>query len=181
MPRHPPYTLSSLITFIDHRHLRFVARYDYFGYPSGRDENGRQSRFHTPELPGMPPRNHATDTGSFIRRKGARHSSRPDGKTKMRGGYSAEFLLSIRNLEPLFTCQRTSLIQDPNPCGCQALGRSVTWIFLVGFPTGGGGYYTLIWRFQGDGTKKIPSPECTGRGFYSTKPAQKCAKLTKWP
>src|SRR5687768_2053953 len=26
MPRHPPYTLSSLTTFIDHRHARFVPR-----------------------------------------------------------------------------------------------------------------------------------------------------------
>jgi hypothetical protein len=31
----------------------------------------------------MPPRSHATDTGSFIRRKGARHSSGSDGKTKI--------------------------------------------------------------------------------------------------
>ena len=44
MPRHPPYTLSSLTTFIDHRHDPSGEELALQGISSGRAENGTNNR-----------------------------------------------------------------------------------------------------------------------------------------
>jgi len=89
MPRHPPYTLRSLVTFTDHRRSR-----QSLGRPAapaqGRAGNGSPAHLDTPPAP-VPPgggRSRMTarwrgpaDTGTINRRKGARHAPVPDGKT----------------------------------------------------------------------------------------------------
>lgn len=111
MPRHPPYTLSSLITFIDHRRPRSSLGTTTPGTPQGRGEQlaadlGPVARASA---------DGSINTGSFAEK--VLGIPRPDGKTKMRGG-NAEFLTSsFRNLEPLFTCQRPTLLRSPRNTG----------------------------------------------------------------
>ena len=132
MPRHPPYTLSSLITFIGHRHLRFVARNDYFGYPSGRDENGRLTPSTTPSYrddfrgQAWPTLDH------HFRRKGARHSSGSDGKTKIQDPVQCRVSSYFKETLNLY-----SLVKDQPCSGHPPLSRQgLLAKYYVSQPTG---------------------------------------------
>ena len=70
MPRHPPYTLSSLTTFIDHRHRDADCRFPICEWKPAL-ENSFTGRGETEQ----------TINNGSIRQKGARRHL-PDGKTR---------------------------------------------------------------------------------------------------
>ena len=61
----------------------------------------------------------------------------------------------------------------------KALGLCGGIIFPVGFPTGGGESYTVIWGFQGMVEKNFDRPGCTGKGVYSTELTHHSTGLAK--
>jgi hypothetical protein len=89
MPRHPPYTLSSLTTFIDHRRS--------FGF--------------APETPAMQILCQFAKKvlDDFCPKRANMHSS-PDGKTKQTGQKSRRFILLI-NLEPRIHFSKSALAE----------------------------------------------------------------------
>jgi hypothetical protein len=87
MPRHPPYTLSSLTTFIDHRR----------GLPPSRNSAWGWLR------QGMPARYERSITGRFAKK--VLDDSPPDRKTKMGGSRGGAHCPSVRGsvtFEPQF-------------------------------------------------------------------------------
>jgi len=84
-----------LITFIDHRHPRFTARYGYFGYPSG--QRGTAVGPTSARLPARRPDDATNNESQSPKRCSAFPT--PDGKTKTWGWECR--VSSFRNLEPL--------------------------------------------------------------------------------
>ena len=137
MPRHPPCTLSSLTTFIDHRpYPGRVSPYErpIMGQINIRD--GLLTCSSPPLLRGYCPLRSKGDSRPSIRQKGARRSSGQDRKdqgarggfksanTKIQAGRSQSIEtchaggyqhagLSKPFVEPLFTCQRTPDCSGP--------------------------------------------------------------------
>jgi hypothetical protein len=109
MPRHPPYTLSSLTTFIDHRRDIFDLGFSIFDCsntahptsptsPIGRD--GKQLR------PSYRPI--ALDNGSNHRKGAQRHlAAERQTRTTYRPGVAVHFQITLNLV--LFTCQRAAL------------------------------------------------------------------------
>ena len=131
MPRHPPCTLSSLTTFIDHR--PHPGRMSPYERPiMGQINTRRASNLLITALrPWVLPTPKTSDSRPSIRQKGARRSSGQDRKdqgihggfksmnTQIQAGRSQSIEacttggyqwpgLSKPFVEPLFTCQRTS-------------------------------------------------------------------------
>lgn len=110
MPRHPPYTLSSLITFIDHRHPRSSLGTTTWVLPRA-GENGRQ-----PTYMGYPTSSDRPTDNESLSPKRCSAFPTPTEKPKSWGG-NAEFLLLKETLN-LY-----SLVKD-QPCS----GPHKTWV-----------------------------------------------------
>ena len=112
MPRHPPYTLSSLITFIDHRRIRlappWVLSYpshrlplrrahavNSMGFPAGELDGVRKTRSENK----LDLARRTRSITSIIRQKGARrHRPAPFQSTERQGrGFSSSWGLGSPN------------------------------------------------------------------------------------